>query len=232
MYIKYPASSAASDVILNHSADTKGMLAVWVANPLKGFAHALAYKQFQPIPVKFGGCTPQSAIIEGHTNISSLMKTRGKTMKRSMILILLTTLALGLVVRAGPKTLSTTEAINGVGQIKIGYIDSNRIMQEYEEVRDAQAKLEKETRRLQVEYNTYVERLDSLNREFERLRSKLSNEKIREKEQELQSLYQTTQAFQQAKFGPEGELYRYQAQLMAPVLDKVDAAVKRIGAAI
>lgn len=116
------------------------------------------------------------------------------------------------------------------GQLKIGYIDSNRIMQEYEEVRDAQAKLEKETRRLQVEYNTYVERLDSLNREFERQRLLLSNEKIREKEQEIQSLYQSTQAFQQSKFGPEGELYRYQAQLMAPVLDKVDAAVKRIGA--
>ncbi len=63
------------------------------------------------------------------------------------------------------------------GQLKIGYIDSNRIMQEYEEVRDAQAKLEKETRRLQVEYSTYVERLDSLNREFERQRLLLSNEK-------------------------------------------------------
>ncbi|UCD38642.1 MAG: hypothetical protein JSW54_03950, partial [Fidelibacterota bacterium] len=68
------------------------------------------------------------------------------------------------------------------GQLKIGYIDSNRIMQEFEEVRDAQALLEKETRRLQVEYNTYVERLDSLNREFERQRLLLSNEKIREKE--------------------------------------------------
>ncbi|UCD37090.1 MAG: OmpH family outer membrane protein [Fidelibacterota bacterium] len=117
-----------------------------------------------------------------------------------------------------------------LGQLKIGYIDSNRIMQEFEEVRDAQAKLEKETRRLQVEYNTFVERLDSLNREFERQRLLLSNEKIREKEAEIQSLYQTTQAFQQSKFGPEGELYRYQAQLMAPVLDKVDAAVKKLGA--
>jgi len=75
-----------------------------------------------------------------------------------------------------------------------------------------------------------VERLDSLNREFERQRLLLSNEKIREKEQEIQSLYQTTQAFQQSKFGPEGELYRFQAQLMAPVLDKVDTAVKKIGA--
>ena len=116
------------------------------------------------------------------------------------------------------------------GQLKIGYIDSNRIMQEFEEVRDAQAQLEKETRRLQVEYNTYVERLDSLNQEFERQRLLLSNEKIREKENEIQTLYQTTQAFQQQKFGPEGDLYRYQAQLMAPVLDKVDAAVKKLGA--
>ncbi len=116
------------------------------------------------------------------------------------------------------------------GQLKIGYIDSNRIMQEYEDVRDAQANLEKETRRLQVEYNTYIERLDSLNREFERQRLLLSNEKIREKEQEIQALYQTTQAFQQSKFGPEGELYRYQARLMAPLLETVDAAVKKIGA--
>ncbi len=115
-------------------------------------------------------------------------------------------------------------------QIKIGYIDSNRIMQEYEEVRDAQAKLQKETRRLEVEYTTYVERLDSLNREFDRQRLLLSNEKIREKELEIQSLYQTTQAFQQSKFGQDGELYRFQAQLMAPVLDKVDTAVKKIGA--
>ena len=66
------------------------------------------------------------------------------------------------------------------GQLKIGYIDSNRIMQEFEDVRDAQAQLEKETRRLQVEYNQYVERLDSLNKVFERQRLLLSNEKIRE----------------------------------------------------
>jgi outer membrane protein len=56
------------------------------------------------------------------------------------------------------------------GQLKIGYIDSNRIMREYEDVRDAQAKLDKETRRLQVEYNAYIERLDSLRLEFERQR--------------------------------------------------------------
>ena len=117
-----------------------------------------------------------------------------------------------------------------LGQLKIGYIDSNRIMQEFEEVRDAQAKLEKETRRLQAQYTSYVERLDSLQREFERQRLLLSNDKIREKEQELQTLVRTTQEFQQSKFGPEGDLYRYQATLMAPILEKIDGAVKSVGA--
>ena len=117
-----------------------------------------------------------------------------------------------------------------LGQLKIGYIDSNRIMQEFEEVRDAQAKLEKETRRLQAQYTSYVERLDSLQREFERQRLLLSNDKIREKEQELQTLVRTTQEFQQSKFGPEGDLYRFQATLMAPILEKIDGAVNSVGA--
>ncbi|MCH8327691.1 MAG: OmpH family outer membrane protein [Candidatus Marinimicrobia bacterium] len=115
-------------------------------------------------------------------------------------------------------------------QVKMGYIDSNRILQEFSEVRDAQAKLEKETRRLQAEYNVFVSRLDSLQRDFEKQRLLLSNEMMRTKEAEMQGLLQTTQQFQQQKFGPEGDLYRYQAQLMAPILDKVDAAVKQIGA--
>lgn len=117
-----------------------------------------------------------------------------------------------------------------LGQLKLGYIDSNRIMDEFEEVRDARVKLEKETLRLQAEYNTLIGGLDSLQREFERQRLLLSNEKIREKELEIQSRYGLTQQFQQNKFGPEGELYRYQAQLMAPILDKIDLAVKSVGA--
>ena len=117
-----------------------------------------------------------------------------------------------------------------LGQLKLGYIDSNRIMEEFEEVRDARVRLEKETLRLQAEYNTLIGGLDSLQREFERQRLLLSNEKVREKELEIQSRYGLTQQFQQAKFGPEGELYRYQAQLMAPILDKIDLAVKAVGA--
>lgn len=115
-------------------------------------------------------------------------------------------------------------------QQKLGYIDSNRILQEYEDVRDAQAKLEKETRRLQAEYNIYVTRLDSMQREFDKQRLLLSNDMVRTKEVEIRTLLQSTQLYQQQVFGQEGELYRFQAQLMAPILDKIDSAVKQVGA--
>lgn len=116
------------------------------------------------------------------------------------------------------------------GQLKLGYIDSNRILQEYEDVRDAQAKLEKETRRLQAEYNVFVTRLDSMQREFDKQRLLLTNDMVRTKEVEIQTLLQSTQLYQQQVFGQEGELYRFQAQLMAPILDKIDNAVKQVGA--
>ena len=116
------------------------------------------------------------------------------------------------------------------GQLKLGYIDSNRILQEYEDVRDAQAKLEKETRRLQAEYNVFVTRLDSMQREFDKQRLLLTNDMVRTKEVEIQTLLQSTPLNQQQVFGQEGELYRFQAQLMAPILDKIDNAVKQVGA--
>ena len=115
-------------------------------------------------------------------------------------------------------------------QLKMGYIDSNRIMSEYEEIRDAQAKLEKESRRLSIQYKVYTDRLDSLQQDYAKKEIIMSDELKPIKLGEIQQFAQSTQIFQQEKFGPEGELYRYQAQLMAPILEKIDAAVKRIGA--
>lgn len=116
------------------------------------------------------------------------------------------------------------------GQLKIGFIDSNTILQQSAEVRDVQAQLEKEQLRLEAQLDTFTERLDSLQQEYERQRLVLSTERLREKELEIQDLYQTALAFQEEKFGSDGELIRYQAQLMSPILDKIDAAVKKIGA--
>ena len=59
-------------------------------------------------------------------------------------------------------------------EMKLGYIDSNRIMSEFENVRDIQVELEKEQRKLEAEYNGMISQLDSLKQVFEKQRLLMS----------------------------------------------------------
>jgi outer membrane protein len=113
--------------------------------------------------------------------------------------------------------------------VKIGYIDSNEIMTKFEEVRLVQVSLEKEQRKLQAEMENLIQQLDSLNQEYDRQRLLMSDSRRQEKEQELVRSEQQIQKFQMDKFGPEGEIYRKQNQLLKPVLAKVDEAIQAVG---
>ena len=115
--------------------------------------------------------------------------------------------------------------------MKIGYMDSNRIMQELDEVREVRVQLEKEQRRMEVEMQQMIGRRDSLVQAYELQKILLvdENKKI-EKEREIQMLEQNIERFQMEKFGPNGgEIYQIQNQLLAPVLSKIDDAIQKIG---
>ena len=114
-------------------------------------------------------------------------------------------------------------------ELKIGYIDSNAIMGSFEEVKQVQVDLEKEQRRLENELNNLMTRLDSLNQDYERQRLLMSETRRKEKENDLRKLEENIQKFQMEKFGPEGEIYRKQNQLLKPVLAKIDEAIKMVG---
>ncbi len=113
--------------------------------------------------------------------------------------------------------------------VKIGYIDSNEIMTKFEDVRQVQVSLEKEQRKLQAEMENLIQQLDSLKQEYDRQRLLMSDSRRQEKEQELVRSEQQIQKFQMDKFGPEGEIYRKQNQLLKPVLAKVDEAIQAVG---
>ncbi len=51
-------------------------------------------------------------------------------------------------------------------EVKIGYVDSNEIMKNLEEVRQAQIDLEKEGRKLETEGMKLVSKLDSLQQDY------------------------------------------------------------------
>ena len=113
--------------------------------------------------------------------------------------------------------------------VKIGYVDSNEIMNNFDEVRQVQADLEKEQRRLESEFNEFVFGLDSLKQDYDRQRLLMSDTRRNEKENEIANKEKSVQKFQLDKFGPEGEIYRIQNELLKPVLAKIDAAIQKVG---
>ena len=116
-----------------------------------------------------------------------------------------------------------------LAEVKIGYVDSNEIMSNFEEVRQVQVDLEKEQRRLEGDFNNLVNRLDSLKHDYERQRLLMSEARRDEKENEIINMEKSVQKFQLDKFGPEGEIYKKQNQLLKPVLGKIDAAIQQVG---
>ena len=115
--------------------------------------------------------------------------------------------------------------------MKIGYIDSNKIMSELEEVREVQVQLEKEQRRMESEMETMLARRDSMIQAYQLQKILLVDENKRvEKEREIELLEQRIQQFQMDKFGPNGgEIYRISNQLFAPVQAKIQAAIEKVG---
>ena len=116
-----------------------------------------------------------------------------------------------------------------IAEIKIGYVDSNEIMSNFEEVRQVQVDLEKEQRRLEGDLNNLISRLDSLKQDYQRQRLLMSESRRNEKENEITNMEKSVQQFQLDKFGPEGEIYKKQNQLLKPVLGKIDAAIQQVG---
>jgi outer membrane protein len=114
-------------------------------------------------------------------------------------------------------------------EMKIGYIDSNKIMSEYEDVRQVQIELEKEQRRLQSELELKAMQLDSLRQDYDRQRLLMSDDRRQQKENEMIQLDKSIQQFQMEKFGPEGEIYIKQTKLLKPVLKKINEAIEKVG---
>jgi len=116
----------------------------------------------------------------------------------------------------------------GMAQLKIGFVQSERIRAEYEQFKEAEGELQLEFRKVQFEFQTMMSRLDSLRKVFDTQRLMSSPEWRREKEQEIATLDQQVQDFQVRKVGPEGELYQKQLQLETEIIQQVQKAVHNV----
>lgn len=121
--------------------------------------------------------------------------------------------------------LSLMGAAHVSAQLKFGYVDIQKVLITDQESIDAQKKLEEER---QAAIQELQKMNDELTKGYEALNQQsllLSEQKRREKEQELQNLYLEMQQFQQDK---DQELTDRQTELMQPVYEKINAALRKI----
>jgi outer membrane protein len=113
-------------------------------------------------------------------------------------------------------------------QMKIGYINSEAIMQQLPEAQDAQKQLDALSTDWQTELTKMQTDLQHRFEDYDKKKLVMSDKRRAEIEKELQDLEKKMVDYRTAKFGANGELFSKQNELMKPVQDKLFKAVKDI----
>ena len=122
---------------------------------------------------------------------------------------------------------ATTYAQN----IKIGYVNSAKVLQEYPEAQDAQKKLDAIGKQWQGELERRSKELQQKYEEFQKKESMLSEQAKRDQREELIALEQQGVQFRQEKFGQDGELARLTDSLLSPIKKKVMKVIEQVAKA-
>lgn len=118
---------------------------------------------------------------------------------------------------------------SALAQSKFGYVNTQRILSNYQEALDVQKQLDaknqewqKELQDMQADIRQKQERLDKQG-------LMLSERKKTELQQEIEDSFTQFQRFQQEKWGQDGEAFKLQDELLAPIREKILTVVQRIG---
>lgn len=113
-------------------------------------------------------------------------------------------------------------------QLKIGYIDSNAIMDQLPDVIDARQKLDALIQEWQAELNRLESEWKAKYDDYDKRKLIMSEQTRAETEAELVKLENQIAEYREKKFGTNGELFQKQDELMKPVQNKVFNAIKEV----
>lgn len=115
--------------------------------------------------------------------------------------------------------------------IKIGYIDMDYILQNVPDYAEAKSQLEEKAQKWKQEIEAKKIEIAKLKDALKTERALLTKELIDEREEEIKFQEDELLAFQQKKFGPDGDLITQKAVLIKPIQDQVFTAVQDIAEA-
>ncbi len=111
---------------------------------------------------------------------------------------------------------------------KIGFIDSQAILDQLPEAKDAKRRLEVLTIEWQTEIKKKRDALDKMVREFQAKEVLYTDEIKQQKRKEMMDADRAIFEYQNQKFGVDGEYFRKQNELMRPIQDKLYSAMRAV----
>lgn len=114
------------------------------------------------------------------------------------------------------------------GQLKIGYVDSEAIMQKLPDAQDAQQRIDTQISEWQKELDEMQKEWKEKYDDYERRKLIMGKQKKADVEKELITLEDQIEDFRQNKFGVNGELYKKQEEFMKPIQNQVFAAIEEV----
>ncbi len=115
--------------------------------------------------------------------------------------------------------------------IRIGYVDMNYILENVPEYQEAQTQLDKRVAEWKIEIEKRNKEIEQMKQALDNERVLLTQELIKEREDEIRFMQNEILDYQQKRFGPEGDLIKQRSVLIEPIQDQVFNAVQEIGKA-
>lgn len=119
-------------------------------------------------------------------------------------------------------------AIHAQTGASIGYVDSDYILKNIPDYKDAQDELDK----LSVEWQKQLERryseIDKMYKDYQAEQILLTEDMKAKREEEIIKKEKEAKEYQKQKFGVDGELFQKRKELVKPIQDKVYNAISEI----
>ncbi len=113
-------------------------------------------------------------------------------------------------------------------EMKMGYIDSDQVLAGYSGTKAAEEKLRQFYGKLEQEATDKQQRIKQMQEDLQKQALLISAERKAQIEKELQDSMIVYQQFIQEKMGQQGSAAQKQAELMAPIVEKINVAIKKI----
>lgn len=116
-------------------------------------------------------------------------------------------------------------------QQEIGYVDTEYVLDQMPEYATVQQKLDKLEQQWRTEIQQKQQEVQKLEEEFQARELLYTDEERQQKRQAIQNARRKVEQLRQRYFGPEGELYSRQQELMRPLQERILEAAENVATA-